>query len=273
MVNDEVELILGGAHGVGAVVARGAVGGNAAAVGVPADDTEEVRVVRGGDRVLHDALGGFRHAAAEFGVGGWGQRGGGCLPGGVDGGAGLKGAIGGGVGGFVCAGGGGAGDMLGIGGEVGELGNGGAVDDGDEAVVVGFLEVHVDDTARPDIGHGGAVQGVDFGELAGLHSVAAVFGEEDGHGVVFEFLSARLVAGGLVAGVTAPGVDVVAPEVDALVAVLAVEVVSHVDADIRVVVGGVADTNGTVVLFLDVGLHVADSRLDERAGISVVLRV
>lgn len=270
MVDDEVELVFGGAHGVSTVVARGAVGGDPAAVGVAADDAEEVRVVRGGDGILYDALGRFGHAAAEFGVGGWGQWGGGCFPGGVDGGARLQGAVGRRVGGFICAGGGGASDVLGVRGEVGELGDGGAVNDGDEAVVVGFLEVHVNDTAGPDVGHGGAVQGVNFGELAGLHGVAAVFGEEDRHRVVFEFLSARLVARGLVAGVTAPGVDVVAPEVDAFVAVLAVEVISHVDTDIRVIVGGIADTNGTVALLLDVGLHVADGRLDESAGIGVV---
>ena len=134
-------------------------------------------------------------------------------------------------------------------------------------VIVVLLEVHVDDTTGPDVGHLGTVQGLDLGELAGLDGVAAVLGEENGNVVVLELLGADVEAGLLEAGVTAPRVDVVTPEVDALVLVLAVEVVGHVVTDVRVIAGGVTNTHGAVVLGLDVGLHVTDSGLDVGAGV------
>lgn len=148
---------------------------------------------------------------------------------------------------------------------VSAVGNGGG-----HTVVVLFLEVHVDNTTRPDIVHLLAVERFDLRELTGLDSVAAVLSKEDGDGVVLELLSTGLEARLLVVGVTAPRVDVVTPEVNAVIGVVAVEVVGHLLTDVSIVVGGVTNTHRAVVLGLDVLLHVTDSGLDEGTGVGVV---
>jgi hypothetical protein len=98
--------------------------------------------------------------------------------------------------------------------------------------------------------------------------------EEDGNVVGRELLSAGGVTRSLVGRGIAPRVDVVSPEVNVESAVgAAVEVVGHVDADIRVIRGSVTDTHGPVALALDVSLGVTDSSLDEGAGLGGVLGV
>ena len=133
-----------------------------------------------------------------------------------------------------------------------------------------LLEVHVDDTAGPDTCHLASVERANLCEFTGTGSVATVLSEEDRDVVLFEVLGLNIVTGLGEGRVTAPRVDVVAPEVNGAGGVAAVEVVGHVLADCSIVVGCVSNTNLTVILALDVGLGVTDSRLDEGTGDSVV---
>lgn len=143
-------------------------------------------------------------------------------------------------------------------------------------IVVGLLEVHVDDTTGNDLGHvirvklGGLLEGT---ASTAIDGVATVLGEEDGDGVVGEEGDDLGVAGLLKGAVTAPLVDVVAPEVDGLRALTAVEVLGHVVADGGIVVGGVANTEPAVLGRVDVGLGVTNGSLDESRGIGVALVV
>lgn len=136
--------------------------------------------------------------------------------------------------------------------------------------IVCLLEVHVDDATRPDRSHLGSKKSADFAECARLDLVAAVLGEKGRDRVGSKLLGARLVTRGRVAGIAAPRVDVVTPEVNGVGLVAAVEVVSHVDTNIGIVVGSVSDTDGTVTLLLYVGLGITDSSLDECTGVGVV---
>lgn len=61
-------------------------------------------------------------------------------------------------------------------------------------IVVGFLEIHIDDTTRPDISHVLAIDCLDFGKCTRLNSVATVFSEESRDGVVGKFESSLIVA-------------------------------------------------------------------------------
>lgn len=141
-------------------------------------------------------------------------------------------------------------------------------------VLVGFLEVHVDDTTGPDVVHLRTKKSGNFGKVTGRWSVATVLGEEDGDRVRAELFSADIIAGLSERRVTAPGVDVVTPEVNSLALVgTAVEVVGHVHTNVRVIVGSVSNANSPQVLLLHVRLHVADSGLDESTGIGVVRSV
>lgn len=141
-------------------------------------------------------------------------------------------------------------------------------------IVVGLLEVHVDDTTRPDLGHVVTVDGIDLGEGARGDGVAAVLGEEGRDRVVGELGSACCVAGLFVGRVTAPRVDVVAPEVDGVVLVgTAVEVIGELDTDGRNISAGVANTNFSEAGGLDVCLGIADGGLDVGTGLGGVDRV
>jgi hypothetical protein len=136
-------------------------------------------------------------------------------------------------------------------------------------VVVRLLEVHVDDTARENRAHLIPVQGSGLleGAVGGATDlVAAVLGEEDGNRVVLEEFDLLVIARRLDGLVAAPLVDVVAPEVDGVVLIAAVEVVSNVGADLRVIVGGVADAHPAIDILLDVGLDVAHGCLDVGRG-------
>lgn len=143
-------------------------------------------------------------------------------------------------------------------------------------IVVGLLKVHVDDTTAEDSRHLVTVESRGFledtvGSTAG--QVAAVLGEEDGDRVVGEEGGLGVIARLLHRALTAPGVDVVAPEVNGVARVTAVEVVGHLGADIDVVVGGIANTHPAVLLGLDVGLCVTHGGLDKGRGHGVVLGV
>lgn len=129
LVEEEVELVLGAAHAIGAVVSGSAIAGHARARSVPADQREQVGIVVTRDGILHDTSGGIRHALTQVLVRGRRQGGLGGSPGAVDGRATLQGSVGRGIGGLVHTRGGGAGDVLRVGGEVGKLADTGAVDD------------------------------------------------------------------------------------------------------------------------------------------------
>lgn len=129
------------------------------------------------------------------------------------------------------------------------------------------MEVHVHNATRPHLGHGIPVEGRHLGELPRLDFIAAIFGEEHGDGVVAELFGARLIARVSIAGVAAPRVDVVSPEIDGLVVVFAVKVVGHVVPDIRHIRGGISHAHRAIPFLLDVGLHVANSGLDVRTGV------
>lgn len=244
----------------------------AEAAAVAADLTEELAVLVWGDGVLDDAGQAGDHAGAQLGVGDRGQGAGLGEPAVVDGGAGLWG-VGGRVAGAVDAGGGGALDLGRERGEVCFGGDGGA-GDGDEAVVVGCVEVFVDDAAAPDVVHLRAEEDGHVAERAGFDRVAAILGKEDGDGVVLVLLGAGLVAGGLEGLVAAPFVDVVAEEVDGAGLVATVEVVGQREPDLWVVGGRVSDGQRLpVALLLDIGLHVSRGGLDEGSGGGLIRRI
>lgn len=272
LVHDVAELLEGVAHGIGAVDTGGNVTLDASAGSgvVTADDAEELTVGSGLNVRVRNAGKGVVHALAEALVGGRGESAAGDLPVGSDIRA-LSGLVGGRVGIKF--------DGLGLGGEdVGlELvvvlhGLGGVAGNIDETIVVVLLEVHVDDTAREDVSHiirvkgGGLLEDTAFSTVG---DVATVLGEEDGDGVVLEEVDLVLVAGALDGVFTAPLVDVVAPEVDGLALVAAVEIVRHLGTDLSVVVGGIANTHPTVDVARDVVLGVTDSSLDVGRSVGV----
>jgi hypothetical protein len=270
-VHDPAELLGAVAHAVRTVVAGGSVGSNTVTLSTitkTANSAEELANGVGADVRVGSAGDGVEHALAKLLVGGRGQRRGLGVP--V---AGLSRAGSGGLGGRVRVhldtGRSDSGDLAGVVGEVGELADGVTVN-GDKTVLVGLLEVHVDDTTGPDISHLVAVKDRDVGELARLDLVATVLGKEDRDIVVLEVLGLDVVTGLGEGRVTAPRVDVVAPEVDGLRAIAAVEVVGHLVADLTIVVGRVSNTDRAVVLGLDVCLHVTNGSLDESAGVGVV---
>ena len=273
-VEDVGELLAGVAHEVRAVDAAGGVSldtgaGSLVLTADVAEDLAEVLLLQvlGGN-----ARGGLLHALAQRGVGSRGQDLG-NLPVVAKGGA-RSGLVLGSV--LVHL------DTLRLDllHNLDELvvvlhGGGLAVLDLDETVVVLLLVEHVDDTTAEDAGHLVGVQG--FGvipetALSTTNGVAAVLSEENGDGVVAEEVDLDVKAGLLEAALAAPGVDVVTPVVDGLLLGAAVEVLGHVDADIGVVVGSIADTHPAVaVLHLvgDVLLRVTSGSLDERRGVRV----
>ena len=134
-------------------------------------------------------------------------------------------------------------------------------------IVVGVLEVLIDNTTGPHLGHLVSVEGLDLGELARRDTVATVLGEEHRNGVVGKLLGAVLVSGLRVGRVTAPGVDVVAEEVNSDSLALAVEEIGQVAPNGRDVSSGVTNTHGPVALAANVGLHIPHRRLDIRHAI------
>ena len=269
-VHSPGQTLLSRAHGVSTVDTGGSVGQDSVHdTSLAAEVAEGSSDLLVGDIGVGDTLEGVVHALAEVSVRRRGQLASG-VPVRADGGTATADSGGDAVFGRLHAGRGDRGHLL---GEVAEVGEGAdaVAGGGDETVFVGFLVVHVDDTAGPDIGHLVTVQDGNIGELAGTDFVATVLGEEGGDRVVCEFLGALLVAGCLEGGVTAPLVDVVTEEVDGVGGFVADQVVGDGFADGGIVIGGVTDGEGaTVILLLDVGLHVADGGLDVCHRVGVV---
>ena len=140
-------------------------------------------------------------------------------------------------------------------------------------IVIILLEVHVHNATAENWSHLVTIDGLNFGEFTGLNIVASVLGKEQGDVEVFELLDNGFIARFLVGRVTAPGIDVITPEINGFFGLSAVEVVSHVFADIGIIIGGISDTHGAVILLLDVGLHITNSSLDIGAGFGVGLVV
>ncbi|OSS46304.1 hypothetical protein B5807_08526 [Epicoccum nigrum] len=272
-VESEGKLLLGGAHAVGSVGTGGHVAVDTSAVLAvleTADVAEDVTEVVFGGLVGYSAAKGLHHAGAKLLVGDRreGVRFGLPLSGG-DLGAGSSSSVGRVVVSHLDTAGGSLGDLLGEVVEIlvrGDL----AVLDSGQTVLVGLLEVHVDNTTGPDTSHLVAVESTDLSELTRTRGVAAVLGEENGNVVLLKLLGTDIKTGLLERRVTAPRVDVVAPEVDGRLAITAIEVVRQVLTDVSIVVGGVTDTDRAVVLALDVSLAVTDGSLDECRSQSVV---
>lgn len=133
-------------------------------------------------------------------------------------------------------------------------------------VVVGVLEIHVDNSSRPNPRHLGSEQHRHVTELAWPHGVAAVFGEEDGDIELGEILRPIGIARLFKVGIATPFVDVEPPEIGPLVVAAAVKVGGDLLANPGIVVRGIAHRDRAIVLLLDVGLHVADGGFDEGTG-------
>ena len=73
--------------------------------------------------------------------------------------------------------------------------------------------------------------------------------------------------------ITAPRIDVVAPEVDCLSRVTAVKIVGHINTNSRIVIRRVANTHGPVSLGADVALRIADCSLNKCGCFGIVLGV
>lgn len=143
-------------------------------------------------------------------------------------------------------------------------------------IVVGFLVVHVDDTAAENLGHGIGVESASLLEDTGssaIRQVATVLGEEDGDRVILEEINLLVIARLGHGALSAPRVDVVTPEVNGLLGLAAVEVIGDIGADIGVIVGSVANTHGSVLLVLDVLLGITNGSLDKGGRGSVGLVV
>lgn len=264
-----------GAHAVSTIDTRGGIGVDAnTGLGLStADVAEDVTEALLLEALGGDTLGGLDHAVAEGGVGSRGED----LVGSPVGG--QFGARTGGVGGLVRvhlnSGGGGSEDVGLEGVEIGKLGGLSTLVDLDQTIVVLLLVVHVDDTAAEDTGHVVGVEGSGLLEntLGSTVVVATILSEEDGDGVLLEELDLLVVARILHVALTAPGVDVVTPVVDALAIITAVEVLGNLITDILVIVGGIANTQPTLLGILDVLLGITDGSLDESRGGSVGLVV
>lgn len=137
-------------------------------------------------------------------------------------------------------------------------------------IVVCLLEVHIDDSTRPDFSHLVAVNCPNLSEFTGLDSVATILGKECRDGVVGEFESSLIISGLSVGRITTPRVDVVAPEIDGRVSITTVEIMSQINSDVGIIVGSITNTDGAVALSLNVSLHVTDGSFNESTGVSVV---
>lgn len=132
------------------------------------------------------------------------------------------------------------------------------------------MEIHVDDSTGPDISHLVAVDSSNLSEFTWLNSVATIFGEECRDRVIGEFECSLIVPGFREGRITAPRVDVVTPEVDSVISITAVEVMSQRNSDGGIIVGSITNTNLAVVLGLDIGLGITDRSFDESTGVGVV---
>ena len=115
--------------------------------------------------------------------------------------------------------------------------------------------------------HAGVLE--DTGLASALVGVAAVFRKESRDGILLKLLGALRVPTRLEGALTAPLIDVEAPEVDGVLGVAAVEVGCQVITGRGVIVVRIPDTEPAAVVFgLDELLAVADGGLDEsgRAG-------
>ena len=273
-VEDKGQLLLAGAHTVGAVGAAGRIVRDAIthmlSVAVATDLAEKLAVGGRLDRVCDHAGQTLHHTRAEVRVGARGQRAGFRKPVVVvDRGTGAHG-VAGRVAGAVDAAGRDTADFLGVGVEVVLLGDRAAVD-GDETVAVVGFEVHVDNATAPDIGHLVTVERGHVLEFARLWVQTSVLGEEERNRVVAVFLGASLVSRGRECLVATPLVDVVPEEVDRFLLGATVEVVRHVLSDVALVSSRVTEAQrASIVVGLDIGLHVTGGGLDERCGCSLV---
>lgn len=224
---------------------------------VGALDLDELAGVGVGEAVVDHVLdlGGSLGQIEGVGEGGVGDEGGVAL-GGLSGGLGC-------VGGLDAA----HVELLVLGHEVvvvDEECDGAVVVDLDETVVVLLLGVFVNETAGEGLGHFLAVEGLHFGEVAGLDFVAAVLGEEDGDRGVGEVLGEDIVAALSVGRVAAPRVGVEAEEVRLGIGVVrAHEVVEGVHEDRTDISSRVPNRNAAVKVLCDVILHVTLNCLEK----------
>lgn len=138
-------------------------------------------------------------------------------------------------------------------------------------IIVGLLEVHVDNAAGPDIRHLWTVNSLNFGEETAFFSnVATILGKEGRDRVVCKFCSSLVITRLGEGRATAPRIDVVSPEINCRVGGTTVEVVGKIGTDGSIIVGSIANTNRSVILGLDVGLGVTDGGLDKGTSSSVV---
>lgn len=202
-VESPAKLLLRVAHAVRAVVTGCGVGCDAIAdaIGKTTHDAKEVTDA-GCVYVIGYTGESAKHALAEFFVGGRREIGG-CTPIAIDCRASRSCSVCWVVAGRVGARGV---DRSNLGGESIEIVKGAdaAAIHGDKTIIIGLLEIHVDDTARPDGVHLRPKEGPNVGELSGLDRVAAIFGEEDRDVVRGKFLGTDIIARFRVTGVSAP---------------------------------------------------------------------
>lgn len=135
-------------------------------------------------------------------------------------------------------------------------------------IVVLLLEVHVNDTTRPDTSHLVTKESTNILEQTGL-GVATIFREENGNVVRAELLGTVGISGALEAVPTTPFVDVETEEVNTVLVRTAVEVVLDIFTNVGIIIGSVTNVKRTVGGMRSVGLHITNSSLDESAGSSV----
>ena len=139
--------------------------------------------------------------------------------------------------------------------------------DDHQAVVVVFLRIFVDNTAREDGVHLGSVDSANLGEDTGIRIVAAIFRVKDGHRAVLEAVDQVAVGRLLEITLSAPAVAVQGKEIGVahvvLIAVFnALEVVVAIPQDGSDIGGRVTDGNGTIGVLGDVVLEISGDGAD-----------
>ena len=118
----------------------------------------------------------------------------------------------------------------------------------DEAVIVCFLEIFIDDTAGPNACHFRAVDGLNFAEDTGFWYDTSIFREEYWDWIIFEFCCSICVSACLKSRISTPFVDVNTVEVNTGSGRCTSKVICNGRTDISVVVGSISHRYLSVTL-------------------------
>ena len=131
------------------------------------------------------------------------------------------------------------------------------------------MEVHVNDTTGPDVGHFIGENGTNFSELSWLNFVTTIFREEDWNCQICKFFSSVFVTRGLEGLRTTPFVHVNTIEISLDIVITTSEEICRWNSGVCIIVSRVTNRDISVTLLRNVRLHVSDCSLDVRCRIGV----